>query len=147
MAKRSEMTWLRRGEVWLIFFGVMTMLSACSKGERARKMETELESIVSRGIKVGASRIEVEAFIDRLVVDGIKPTRGQFQENLSQLGSPEMPHKPKKNLAEIKGYVLADFGTVDSDATVMHYVGLHALFFLDKQDRLLESGVYRTFRH
>lgn len=130
----------------LLVFCVMA--SACSKGERARKMEAELETIVSREVAVGASRVEVEAFIDRLVIDGEKPKRSPYQRDLSQLGTgPEMPYKPEKNLPKIKGYVLADFGVVDSDWSIMYSVLLHALFFFDEQDRLVESDVRRAYRH
>lgn len=65
--------------------GALLILSACSKGERARKMEAELETVVSREVAVGASRTEVEAFIDRLVIDGEKPKRNPYQRDLSRL--------------------------------------------------------------
>jgi hypothetical protein len=131
----------------ICLFALGVLAVACSKGERARKMEAELEAVVSREVAVGANRTEVEAFIDRLVIDGDKPKRDQYQRDLSRLGKgPELPCKPKKNLSEIKGYVLADFGSVDSDSTKMCNVVLRVLFFFDEQDRLVESHVYRTFR-
>ncbi|MBI1761841.1 MAG: hypothetical protein HYR56_10435 [Acidobacteria bacterium] len=111
-------------------------------------MEAELETIVSREVVIGESGAEVEAFIDRLVIDGKKPTRNPYQHDLSQLGTgPEMPYKPEKNLPKIKGYVLADFGVVDSDWSIMYSVLLHALFFFDEQDRLVESHVRRAYKH
>jgi hypothetical protein len=139
-------TQLRLLQICLLGFCVMA--GACPKGERARKMEAELEAVVNREIAVGVSRIKVEAFIDRLVIDGEKPKRHPYQKDLSQLGTgPEMPYKPEKNLPKIKGYVLADFGVVDGDSTIMHSVLLHALFFFDEQDRLVESHVRRAYKH
>ena len=132
--------------IWLLVLVVLA--AACSKGERARKMEVELEAIVNRDVRIGESRAEVEAFIDRLVIDGKKPKRNPYQEGLSRLGTgPDMPYKPETNLPKIKGYVLADFGVVDSDYRVMYNVLLHALFFFDEQDRLVESHVERAFRN
>jgi hypothetical protein len=126
---------------------VLLAFAACSKGERARAMEVELKDKVEKAFVNGGSRAEIDAFIDKLAVDGEKPTRQPFTSDLSGLGSgAQSPYKPEKNLERIKGYVLADFGSVDSDINLMCNVVLHAMFFFDEQDKLVEYRVYRTFR-
>lgn len=137
-------TRLKLLQICLLVFCVMA--GACPKGERARAMEAELKGKIENAFANGGDRTAVEAFIDKLEVNGARPAKQPFTNDLTHLGNEHYyPPKPKTNPQLITGYVLANFGRVDSDATVMHYVHLHAVFFFNAQDRLVEYRTYLTY--
>jgi hypothetical protein len=111
-------------------------------------MELQLEERIKNGLAIGASRAEVEGIVDKIEVDGVKLKRHEYSTDLSQLGTePERPAKPRKNPDEVGGYVFTETDTIDSDYTVMYNVGLHVVFYFDRDQRLSEYQVYRYYRH
>ncbi len=132
----------------LLTFCAGSLLSACkfSKGERARAMEQELEEKIKSGVPTGATRADVQAFIDKLSIKGERPTRQQYSMDFSAFDrGADAPHKPKEMPPNIVGHLIAKWASVDSDVSIMHNIGLYAIFFFDANDHLVTYSVYRYF--
>jgi hypothetical protein len=143
---------VKRGVVFLLLLVccVVPLLSACkfSKGERARAMERELEQKIKDGISANATRADVEAFIDKLSIEGERPTRQKYSTDFSRFDTgSEAPKKPEAMPMSTVGHIIAKWGSVDHDSSVMYNIGLYAIFFFDGQDRLATYSVQRYFSH
>ena len=134
--------------ILLLMFYVTSLLPACkfSKGERARAMEQELQEKIKTGVLANTSKADVEAFVDRLSVAGERPVRQEYSKDFSGFdrGS-SAPHKPKEMPPNIVGHVIAKWASVESDITIMHNVGIYAIFFFDADNHLVTYSVHRYF--